>query len=146
MKAVFFILFICSFNVMCSTISETEKEEITTFKCTRFYDSLSGLYVYSKFTYEPTLNRGSGSFLEQFREEIELLDCEIDKSPIKIGFIINENGKLIFPRLLGDSKKEHRKIETCLLEAISNIYGWYPGKCKDSIVSCYVEKIIQIHY
>ena len=146
MKSVFLILLMYSFLVMCSTTPETKMQESKNFECNLFYDSLSGLFVYNKYTYEPTLNIDSGSFLDQFRKVIELHGCEIDKPTIKVGYIIDEEGKLKFPRLIGENKNEQRKYEICLVEAIDNINGWYPGKCKDSIVSCYVERIIQIHY
>lgn len=130
--------------LLCMVFNLTIKGQDINEKMT--YDSISNMYVYTFVEKMPQYMGGEIKFLHDF---ISVFNYTIKgkdniQTFVKVQFIINKKGKLIYPRIFNKKDYELTDFEIEILKALKKTRKWKAGKHHNKKVNVFINKIIRV--
>lgn len=137
-----YLFLVCNMIIVVTTSCKVSKD--LSEGCKSEYDSISGQTIYTYVDQMPEFNNGINGIIEYFAKSFHYPEQESFQGSIQIVFIINEDGGIEYPRIIGKENDVISPAETEAIRVIEAMPQWQAGKCKG--VNVKVKYILPINF
>jgi len=116
--------------------------------CVRGYDTVSKRWVYLQVDHFPEYlgyEDIGGYIITRLRSysKSELIPV---RGTLKVGFIVERDGSISYPRIIGRKDVELTPMERDILCIIASMPKWKPARCKGRKVAFLMQILVHINY